>query len=78
LRAQIAPGWVNLARSVPHAEDFAHRYADRLDWFAAIRMEELGIPKDRIGSNDHLHGLSGRAFNDYEREGGGRLMRSCY
>jgi hypothetical protein len=54
-----------------HAEDFAHRYADPLDWQAGLRIEELGIAKDRIGSNDHLHGLSGRAFNDYEREGGG-------
>lgn len=54
-----------------HAEDFAHRYAEPLDWQAALRMEELGIPQDRIGSNDHLHGLSGRAFNDFEREGGG-------
>jgi hypothetical protein len=34
-------------------------------------MEELGIPNDRIGSNDHDHGLSGAAFNPYERDGGG-------
>jgi hypothetical protein len=54
-----------------HAEDFAHRYADPLDWQTGLRMEELGIDKDRIGSNDHLQGLYGRAFNDYEREGGG-------
>jgi hypothetical protein len=54
-----------------HAEDFAHRYAEPLDWLAGIRMEELGIPNDRIGSNDHDHGLSGAAFNPYERDGGG-------
>jgi hypothetical protein len=30
-----------------------------------------GIPNTRIGSNDHLHGLEGCAFNPYEREGGG-------
>ncbi len=54
-----------------HAEDFAHRYFEPLDWQAGIRMEELGLPADRIGSNDHLHGLVGRAFNPYEREGGG-------
>jgi len=54
-----------------HAEDFAHRYAEPLDWLAGIRMEELGIPIDRIGSNDHDHGLSGAAFNPYERDGGG-------
>ena len=33
--------------------------------------EALRIPDGRIGSNDHLHGLVGRAFNPYEREGGG-------
>ena len=49
----------------------AHRYANRLDWFAAIRMEDLGIPNDRIGSNDHDHGLIRAAFNPYERHGGG-------
>jgi hypothetical protein len=54
-----------------HAEDFARRYAEPLDWQVAIRMEELGIPNDRIGSSDRGHGLSGRAFNPYERDGGG-------
>ena len=54
-----------------HAEDFSHRYADRLDWFASIRMEELRIHKDRIGSSDHDHGISWAAFNAYERHGGG-------
>jgi hypothetical protein len=43
-----------------HAEDFAHRYAEQLDWLAAIQMEELGIPSERIGSSDHLHGLVSR------------------
>jgi hypothetical protein len=46
-----------------HAEDFAHRYAEPLDWLAAIRMEELGISSERIGSSDHRHGPAGRAFN---------------
>jgi hypothetical protein len=54
-----------------HAEDFACRYAEPLDWRAGIQMEELGIPKDRIGSNDHDHGLVGAAFNPCERDGGG-------
>lgn len=54
-----------------HAEDFAHRYAEPLDWLVGIQMEELGIPSNRIGANDHLHGLEGRAFNPYERDGGG-------
>jgi len=54
-----------------HAEDFARRYAEPLDWLAGIRMEELGIPLERIGSSDHRHRLAGRAFNPYERDGGG-------
>src|ERR1700722_13241327 len=54
-----------------HAEDFAHRYAEPLDWLAGIHMEELGIPNDRIGSNDHHRRLYGRAFNPFERDGGG-------
>ena len=53
-----------------HAEEFAHRWADRLDEYCALRMEELGIP-------DHLHGapdLDGdgkwRAFIAHDRVGG--------
>jgi hypothetical protein len=66
---------IPLGQQVPsdpadHAEDFAHRYAEQLDWQAAIRMEELGIPNDCIGSDDLGHGLRGRAFNPYERTGG--------
>jgi hypothetical protein len=54
-----------------HAEDLAHRYAEPLDWQAGIHLQELGIPTDRIGSNDHDHGLVRAAFNPYERDGGG-------
>ncbi len=54
-----------------HAEDFSHRYAEPLDWQAGIHMEEHGIPNERIGSNDHARNLVGRAFNPYERTGGG-------
>jgi hypothetical protein len=54
-----------------HAEDFAHRYAEPLDWQAGMHMEEMGIPSERIGSNDHARGLAGRAFNPHERSGGG-------
>jgi hypothetical protein len=32
---------------------------------------EHGIPKERIGSSDHDHGLIGAAFNPFERHGGG-------
>ena len=54
-----------------HAVDFAKRYAEKLDRFAAERMEELGIPLERIGSLDHDHGIAWAAFNPHERDGGG-------
>jgi hypothetical protein len=54
-----------------HAADFGRRYAEPLDWQAAIHMEEMGIPSERIGSSDHAHGLAGRAFHPHERDGGG-------
>ncbi len=59
------------ANPADHAEDFAHRNFEPLDWQASLRMEELGIPKDRIGSSDHDHGIAWCAFNPYERDGGG-------
>ena len=53
-----------------HAEDFAHRYERELDQYAALRMEELGIP-------DRLHGAPNfdgdgkwRAFIAHDRVGG--------
>jgi len=54
-----------------HAEDFAHRYFVPLDRAVAIRMEELGIPRDRMGSRDRAHGIAWCAFNPYERDAGG-------
>ena len=54
-----------------HAEDFAHRWADMLDRYAAERMEGLGIPPEQIGSADRLHDIPWCAFNPYERDGGG-------
>jgi hypothetical protein len=66
------PLGVNLpADPAEHAEVFSHRSAEDLDWQACLRMEALGISKGRIGANDRLHGIEGRAFNPYERDGGG-------
>lgn len=53
-----------------HAENFAHRWADRLDRYAALRMEELGIPTDKIGADDPRRGIAWRAFDPHERAGG--------
>lgn len=54
-----------------HAADFARRYADRLDEYAATRMEALGIPPDQIGASDHERGVPWRAFFPDEVQGGG-------
>jgi hypothetical protein len=54
-----------------HAVQFALTWQDRLDRYAAVRMEELGVPAERIGSSDHRHGIAWCAFNPYEDSGGG-------
>lgn len=54
-----------------HAGDFANRYADRLDEYSAVRMEELGVPSDQIGASDYERGVPWRAFFPDEREAGG-------
>lgn len=52
-----------------HAEDFAHRYADVLDYLAGDRMTELGIPTEKIGSR--IPGQGHATFIPDERSGGG-------
>jgi hypothetical protein len=52
-----------------HAEDFSHRWADKLDELAGVRMDDLGIPKDKIGSR--IPGRGHATFIPDERTGGG-------
>jgi hypothetical protein len=54
-----------------HAAQFAQTWREKLDQYAAVRMEELGIPAERIGSSDYRHGIAWCAFNPYENSGGG-------
>jgi hypothetical protein len=53
-----------------HAEDFAHRWADKLDEYCTIRMNELGIPNDKNGEQDPNRPKNWRAFVPEERTGG--------
>lgn len=53
-----------------HAEDFAHRWADRLDEYCAVRMEKLGIPEHLIGAPDFDGDGRWRAFISHDRVGG--------
>lgn len=54
-----------------HAEDFARRWADRLDWYCTIRMSELGIPDGMNGQPDYDGDGRWRAFDPAGRKGGG-------
>ena len=54
-----------------HAEDFAHRWADRMENHVEGRMHALGIPEEEIGSSDHARGVAWRTFFPDERQGGG-------
>jgi len=54
-----------------HAEDFSHRWADRLENAVEGRMHALEIPEWRIGSSDHDRGVAWRTFFPGERDGGG-------
>ncbi len=53
-----------------HAEDFAHRWADRLDEYCTIRMAELGIPDAKNGEADPSNPGTWRSFVAEERTGG--------
>jgi hypothetical protein len=53
-----------------HARNFALCWADRLDEYCTIRMEELRIPSDQIGADDLRPGMRWCAFDPQGREGG--------
>lgn len=53
-----------------HAQDFAYRWADRLDQYCAIRMEELGIPDEKNGAPDYEGDGSWLTFQPRDRTGG--------
>jgi hypothetical protein len=53
-----------------HAEEFAHCWADKLDEYCTIRMDELGIPNDKNGEQNPNRPITWRAFVPNERTGG--------
>lgn len=53
-----------------HAEGFAHRYANDLNAYCAIRMQELGIPKQLHGATDFDGDGRWKAFIAHGRSGG--------
>ena len=62
-----------------HARDFAWRYAELLDQFVAVRMEELGLSDDQMGMPDRARGIPWATFHPGGIDGGnvfssGRLI----
>jgi hypothetical protein len=58
-----------------HAQDFSRRWCDRLDEYSALRMQELGIPEDKLGADDLRRDMRWCAF-DPEGGTGGYVSRS--
>lgn len=53
-----------------HAQDFAHEWADKLEEYCTIRMQEVGVPADMNGQPDYDGDGRWMAFNPYGRQGG--------
>lgn len=53
-----------------HAHEFAERWADRLDQYCTLRMEDLGVPSEMNGAPDFNRGGKWRAFDAHGRLGG--------
>jgi hypothetical protein len=56
--------------SADHAEDFAHRWRDKIEQHCTIRMDELGIPENMNGQPDYGGGGRWHAFDPHGRKGG--------
>ena len=60
-----------------HAGQSAREWSDVAETFVRRRMKELGIPKARIGSTDHRHGLgdeSARRIDEYRKSPAGERL----
>src|SRR5690242_11163334 len=53
-----------------HAQDFARRYAEPMDYHAAQIMLDLGIPLEKIGTLDPVQEYKHAAFHPTESSGG--------
>jgi hypothetical protein len=60
-----------------HAQDFARRYREPLDWYCTIRIQELGIPENKNGAPDFDRDGRWRAF-DPEGRSGGNITSGIY
>src|SRR5262245_4320551 len=53
-----------------HAEVFSRHWADRLEEYCTVRMQDLGLTDDEIGSASLTKPDGWRAFEQAERTGG--------
>ena len=53
-----------------HAEEFAHRWRDKLEEYCTVRMQELGIPDNMNGEPDYDGDGKWHAFDPAGRTGG--------
>jgi hypothetical protein len=53
-----------------HAEQFAHDWRDKLEEYCTLRMDELGLPDDKIGEPDYDGDGRWMAFTPYGRKSG--------
>ena len=53
-----------------HAQDFAHRWRDKLEEYCTLRMQELGIPDNMNGQPDYDGDGQWQSFDPAGRTGG--------
>jgi hypothetical protein len=56
-----------------HAMEFALKWADKLEEYCTIRMQELGIPDEMNGQPDYEGDGRWHAFDPNARTGGGNI-----
>jgi hypothetical protein len=56
-----------------HAQEFSRRWADRLEEYCAVRMEELGVPDDKLGEPDYEGSGRWHVFDPHGRTAGSTI-----
>jgi hypothetical protein len=70
--------WIGMTEKPPsdladHAEDFSHRWCDRLEEYCTLRMDELGIHRDLNGEPNYAGDGRWWSFNPGGRIGGNTI-----
>ena len=72
MNAALSFAHARLATQDPaaHAEEFSHRWVDRLENAVEGRMHALNVPSEQIGTSDYKNRVEWRTFFPDERDGG--------